>query len=227
MSEYSPLWISIKTSITATFIVFFIGIAAAWFMASYKGRARGILDGILTLPMVLPPTVVGFILLMIIGKNYPIGKLLNGFGINIIFTWFATVIAATVVAFPLMYKTCVGAFKQIDVNVINAARTLGVSEWKIFWKVAVPLAWPGIAAGTVLAFARALGEFGATIMVAGSIPGKTETIPIAIYFAVVAGETGNAIKWVILIFIISLTVMVASDKWAEKQMFIVSSARRK
>ena len=227
MSDYSPLWISIKTSITATFIVFFIGIAAAWFMARYKGRARGLLDGIMTLPMVLPPTVVGFILLLIIGKNYPIGKLLSGFGINIIFTWFATVIAATVVAFPLMYRTCVGAFRQIDINVINAARTLGVSEWKIFWKVAVPLAWPGIAAGTVLAFARALGEFGATIMVAGSIPGKTQTIPIAIYFAVVAGETENAIKWVILIFIISLTVMVASDKWAEKQMFIVSAARRK
>ncbi|MBU3099666.1 MULTISPECIES: molybdate ABC transporter permease subunit [Clostridium] len=227
MSEYSPLWISIKTSITATFIVFFIGIAAAWFMASYKGRARGILDGILTLPMVLPPTVVGFILLMIIGKNFPIGKLLSRFGINIIFTWYATVIAATVVAFPLMYRTCVGAFRQIDVNVINAARTLGVSEQRIFWKVAVPLAWPGIAAGTVLSFARALGEFGATIMIAGSIPGKTQTIPIAIYFAEVAGETGNAIKWVILIFIISLTVMVASDKWAEKQMFIVSSARRK
>lgn len=227
MSEYSPLWISLKTSITATFIVFFIGIAAAWFMASYKGRARGILDGILTLPMVLPPTVVGFILLMIIGKNFPIGKLLSRFGINIIFTWYATVIAATVVAFPLMYRTCVGAFRQIDVNVINAARTLGVSEQRIFWKVAVPLAWPGIAAGTVLSFARALGEFGATIMIAGSIPGKTQTIPIAIYFAEVAGETGNAIKWVILIFIISLTVMVASDKWAEKQMFIVSSARRK
>ncbi|MBU3199790.1 molybdate ABC transporter permease subunit [Clostridium estertheticum] len=227
MSEYSPLWISIKTSITATFIVFFIGIAAAWFMANYKGRARGILDGILTLPMVLPPTVVGFILLMIIGKNFPIGKLLSRFGINIIFTWYATVIAATVVAFPLMYRTCVGAFRQIDVNVINAARTLGVPERKIFWKVAVPLAWPGIAAGTVLSFARALGEFGATIMIAGSIPGKTQTIPIAIYFAEVAGETGNAIKWVVLIFIISLTVMVASDKWAEKQMFIVSSARRK
>ena len=227
MSEYSPLWISIKTSFTATFIVFFMGIAAAWFMANYKGSARGILDGILTLPMVLPPTVLGFILLMIIGKNFPMGKLLSKFGINIIFTWYATVIAATVVAFPLMYRTCVGAFRQIDVNVINAARTLGVSERKIFWKVAVPLAWPGIAAGTVLSFARALGEFGATIMIAGSIPGKTQTIPIAIYFAEVAGETGNAIKWVILIFIISLTVMVASDKWAEKQMFIVSSARRK
>jgi len=227
MSEYSPLWISVKTSITATFIVFFIGIYVAWFMARYKGRARGLLDGILTLPMVLPPTVVGFILLLIIGKNYPIGRLLSGFGINLIFTWIATVIAATVVAFPLMYRTCVGAFSQIDVNVINAARTLGVPEWKIFWKVAVPLAWPGIAAGTVLAFARALGEFGATIMIAGSIPGETQTIPIAIYFAVVAGETGNAIKWVILIFIISLTVMVASDKWSQKQMFLVSAARRK
>ena len=127
-----------------------------------------------------------------------------------------------------MYRTCVGAFRQIDVNVINAARTLGsISEWKIFWKVAVPLAWPGIAAGTVLSFARALGEFGATMMIAGSIPGKTQTIPIAIYFAVVAGENGNAVKWVILIFIISLTVMVASDKWSEKQVFLVSSARRK
>jgi molybdate transport system permease protein len=227
MSELSPLWISLKTAFTATFIVFFLGIYAAWFMASYKGRARGILDGILTLPMVLPPTVLGFILLIIIGKNFPIGKLLNEFGITLIFTWAATVIAATVVAFPLMYRTCVGAFRQIDVNVLNAARTLGASEWKIFWTVAVPLAWPGIAAGTVLSFARALGEFGATMMIAGSIPGKTETIPIAIYFAVIAGENGNAVKWVILIFIISLTVMVASDKWAEKQSFLVSAARRK
>jgi len=227
MSEFSPLWISIKTSITATFIVFFIGIAVAWFMANYKGKARGIIDAILTLPMVLPPTVVGFILLMIIGKNFPIGDVLNGLGITLIFTWFATVIAATVVAFPLMYKTCVGAFRQIDINVINAARTLGVSEWKIFWKVTVPLAWPGIAAGTVLAFARALGEFGATIMIAGSIPGKTETIPIAIYFAVANGETGNAIKWVILIFIISLIIMALSDKWTKNQGSLVSSARRK
>ncbi|MBU3113516.1 molybdate ABC transporter permease subunit [Clostridium lacusfryxellense] len=227
MSELSPLWISIKTSFAATIIVFFIGIAVAWFMASYKGRARGIIDGILTLPMVLPPTVVGFILLLIIGKNFPLGKWLSGFGVTLIFTWYATVIAATVVSFPLMYRTCVGAFRQIDVNVINAARTLGASEWRIFWKVAVPMAWPGIAAGTVLSFARALGEFGATIMIAGSIPGKTQTIPIAIYFAVVAGENDNAIKWVILIFIISLTVMVASDKWAEKQMFLVTSARRK
>ncbi len=227
MSEFSPLWISIKTSITATFIVFFVGIVAAWFMARYKGKARGIIDAIFTLPMVLPPTVVGFILLALIGKNFPIGTILNGFGITLIFTWFATVIAATVVAFPLMYKTCVGAFSQIDINVINAARTLGASEWKIFWKIAVPLAWPGIAAGTVLAFARALGEFGATMMIAGSIPGKTETIPIAIYFAVANGETNNAIKWVVLIFIISLTVMVAADKWNKNQGFLVSFSREK
>ena len=227
MWNFSPLWISIKTSITATFIVFFIGIAAAWFMANYKGKARGVIDAVFTLPMVLPPTVVGFILLAIIGKNFPIGDVLNGFGITLIFTWFATVIAATVVAFPLMYKTCVGAFSQIDINVINAARTLGASEWKIFWKVAVPLALPGVAAGTVLAFARALGVFGATMMIAGSIPGKTETIPIAIYFAVANGETNTAIKWVILIFIISLAVMIAADKWTKNKFLLLSSSRGK
>lgn len=227
MSEFSPLWISIKTSFTATLIVFFIGIAVAWFMFQYRGRFKEIIDGILTLPIVLPPTVMGYILLIIIGKNGPLGKLLNLIGINIIFTWSATVLAAIIISFPLMYKTTVGAFRQIDINMINAARTLGSSEWKIFWKVAIPLAWPGIAAGTMLSFARALGEFGATLMVAGSIPGKTETIPIAIYFAVAGGENDKAIMWVVLIFIISLLTMVATDKWTKKQYFLVSSARRK
>ncbi len=227
MSDLSPLWISIRTAITATIIVFFLGITAAWFMCRYKGKAKGFLDAILTLPIVLPPTVVGFILLLIIGKNGAIGKALSSIGINIIFTWWATVLAATIVAFPLMYKTSVGAFEQIDVNMLNAARTLGVSEWKLFWKVAIPLAWPGIAAGTMLAYARALGEFGATLMVAGSIPGKTETMPIAIYFAVESGENNTAIMWVLLIFIISLVVMMLTDKWTEKQYFLVSSARRK
>ncbi|HEY5563138.1 MAG TPA: molybdate ABC transporter permease subunit [Clostridiaceae bacterium] len=227
MLDLSPLWISIKTAFTATFIVFFLGIAVAWFMSRYKGKIRGLLDAIFTLPLVLPPTVVGFILLIIIGKNSPIGKGLSHIGINIIFTWSATVIAATIVAFPLMYRTCLGAFGQIDINMLNAARTLGVSEWKLFWKVAVPLAWPGIASGTTLSFARALGEFGATLMVAGSIPGKTQTIPIAIYFAVESGENNAAIMWVSFIFIISLVVMVLTEKWTEKQYFIVSSARRK
>lgn len=227
MEEFSPLWVSIKTSLAATIIVFFIGITAAWFMSRYKGKGKSILDGVLTLPLVLPPTVMGFILLILIGKNGPFGKILDQIGINIIFTWYATVLAATIVAFPMMYKTSIGAFGQIDVNMLNAARTLGSSEWKIFWKVAIPLAWPGIAAGTMLAFARALGEFGATLMIAGSIPGKTQTIPIAIYFAVEGGENQKAVMWVLLIFIISLTVMVVTDKWTEKQYFLVSSARRK
>lgn len=226
MSELSPLWISIKTAVTATFIVFIIGVITAWFMSHYKGRGRDILDGILTLPLVLPPTVVGFILLLIIGKNSPVGMLLNHIGITLIFSWSATVIAATVVAFPLMYRTSIGAFEQIDVNVLNAARTLGVSEWKIFWKLAVPLAWPGIAAGTTLAFARALGEFGATLMVAGSIPGKTQTIPIAIYFAVESGNTEKAVIWVVIIFILSLTIMFISNSWSKKQNYLIPKTRR-
>lgn len=226
MSELSPLWVSIKTSLTATFIVFFIGVTAAWTMFSYKGKARGLIDALLTLPLTLPPTVVGFVLLLIIGKNSPIGKLLSDFGITIIFTWYAAVIAAIVVSFPFMYRTAVGAFEQIDVNILNAARTLGQSEWNLFWKVAVPIAWPGIAAGTVLSFARALGEFGATLMVAGSIPDKTQTIPIAIYFAVEGGETSRAVTWVLLIFALTLAVLLITDRWTKKQYLIVRSARR-
>ena len=227
MSDLTPLWISIKTAITATIFVFFLGISAAWFMCKYRGKIRGVLDAIFTFPLVLPPTVVGYILLLIIGKNGPMGKLFSHFGISLIFTWYATVIAATIVAFPLMYRTCTGAFGQIDGNLLYAARTLGASEWKVFWKVAVPLAWPGIASGTMLAFARALGEFGATLMVAGSIPGKTQTIPIAIYFAVEGGENGTAIMWVLVIFIISLVVMMLTEKWTESQYSIVPLGRRK
>jgi molybdate transport system permease protein len=222
--DFSPLWISVKTAFTATLITFFLGIAAAWFLAWYKGRLKGIADSILTLPMVLPPTVVGFILLIIFGRNGPIGKLLNYLGVQIIFSWPATVIAATVVAFPMMYKTARGAFEQVDKNLIYAARTLGVSEWRIFWKVTVPLAWPGIAAGAVLAFARALGEFGATLMIAGNIPGKTQTIPITIFFAAEGGEMDKAILWVVLIFVISLVVMTLMNYWNEYQRKKIQSA---
>ncbi len=211
--DYSPLWISIKTAFTATVLVFLLGIAAAWLLAGYNGRLKGLIDSIFTLPMVLPPTVVGFFLLVLVGRNSPIGKLLFSLGYQIIFSWSATVIAATVVAFPLMYKTARGAFEQIDLNIIHAARTLGVPEWKIFWKLTVPLAWPGIAAGTVLSFARALGEFGATLMVAGNIPGRTQTIPIAIFFEAEGGRLDRALVWVILIFIISLLVITLMNYW--------------
>ncbi|MGI6225418.1 MAG: molybdate ABC transporter permease subunit [Peptococcales bacterium] len=215
--DFSPLWISVRTSFCATFITFFLGILAAWFVAGYKGKLKGLIDGVFTLPLVLPPTVVGFFLLLIFGRHGPIGKLLYSLGTQIIFSWSATVIAASVVAFPLMYKTTRGAFEQIDQNLIYAARTLGVSEWEVFWQVAVPLAWPGIAAGTVLAFARALGEFGATLMIAGNIPGKTQTIPLAIFFAAEGGEMDQALVWVLLIFGISLIVMTLMNYWNEYQ----------
>lgn len=215
--DLSPLWISLKTAVTATIVTFFVGLAAAWFVAGYKGRWKGFIDGVLTLPMVLPPTVVGFFLLLFLGKNGPLGQILLALGTRIIFSWSATVIAASVVALPLMYKTARGAFEQIDGNIVHAARTLGVSEWKVFWRVAVPLAWPGIIAGTILAFARALGEFGATLMVAGNIPGKTQTIPVAIFFAVEGGEMQRAMIWVLLVFLISLGMMTVMNCWVDQQ----------
>lgn len=215
--DYTPIWISLKTAAVSTCFTFFIGIAVAWRIARYRGKLRGFIDAVLCLPLVLPPTVVGFFLLMIFGKYGPAGKLLAALNTSVIFTWSATVIAAAIVAFPLMYQTSRGAFEQIDGNILNAARTLGVGELNIFWRIAVPLAWPGIAAGTVLSFARALGEFGATLMIAGNIPGKTQTIPVAIFFAAEGGEMEKALAWVILIVAISLIVILLMNYWNEYQ----------
>lgn len=215
--DLSPALISIKITLISTGIIFIIGLSAAWGMTKYRGKWQGLIDGILTLPLVLPPTVAGFGILLLIGKHGPVGKFLDIFGVNIVFSWYAAVIASTVVAFPLMYKTSKAAFEQIDPNVLNAARTLGASESKIFWRITVPMAWPGIAAATTLSFARSLGEFGATLMVAGSIPGKTMTIPIAIYFATAGGDMRVAMIWVIIIFAISLAVMVATNYWNSYQ----------
>lgn len=225
--DVSPLWISLKTTFVATGITFFIGIAAAYWMVNYNGKLRNTVDTIFTLPLVLPPTVVGFFLLILFGKNGPIGKILLKFGTTLIFSWPATVVAAAVVAFPLMYRTTKGAFEQIDNNIVNAARTLGVSEWKVFWKVVLPLAWPGIGAATVLSFARALGEFGATLMVAGNIPNKTQTIPVAIYFAAENGEMDKAYMWVILIVIISTVVIFLMNYWNDHQQKNMYGIRRK
>ncbi|MBH8565966.1 molybdate ABC transporter permease subunit, partial [Nostoc sp. CENA67] len=182
--DLSPLWISLKTSLLATFITFFIGIAAAYWMNGYRGKGKSLIEGLFVAPLILPPTVVGFILLVFFGKNGPAGKLMQSFDFSIVFTWYGAAIAATVVAFPLMYKTALGAFEQIDQNLLRVARTLGANESTIFWRISLPLAAPGIVAATTLAFARALGEFGATLMLAGNIPGQTQTIPMAIYFAV-------------------------------------------
>ncbi|HWQ76608.1 MAG TPA: molybdate ABC transporter permease subunit [Syntrophomonas sp.] len=215
--DLSPAWISIKITFVATVIIFILGLMAAWWMTNYKGRWQGLLDSIFTLPLVLPPTVAGFGILLLIGRHGPVGELLNLFGVNIIFSWYAAVIASVVVAFPLMYKTSKGAFEQIDSNILNAARTLGASERKVFWKVAVPLAWPGIAAATALSFARSMGEFGATLMVAGSIPGKTQTIPIIIYFATLGGDMRLALIWVLIILVMSLAVIMMMNYWNNAQ----------
>jgi molybdate transport system permease protein len=215
--DLSPLWISLKTALVATVFAFFAGIAAAGWMKQYKGKAKGIIDGILTLPLVLPPTVVGFLLLLLFGINSPVGQFLMQLEISVIFSWQATVITSTVVAFPLMYKTVLSSFEHIDRDLINCARTLGSSEFKIFWLIILPLALPGVAAGTILAFARALGEFGATLMLAGSIPGKTQTMPIAIFFAAEAGDMPKALIWVLIMVAISLAVIATIHVWDESQ----------
>ena len=215
--DFSPLWISLKSSAIATFFTFFLGIAAARWMLSTRIRGKTLIEGIFISPLVLPPTVVGFLLLLLFGRNGAIGQFLLQFDLTIIFTWQAAAITATVVSFPLMYKTALGAFEQIDANLLNAARTLGASEWQVFWRIMLPLAWPGILAGTILAFARALGEFGATLMLAGNIPGQTQTIPMAIYFAVEAGDMRQAAIWVLIILGLSLSVLTAVNFWTDLQ----------
>jgi molybdate transport system permease protein len=203
----SPLYISLATTCAATVATFFLGLLAARLMYGVHGGLRAWIDGILTLPLVLPPTVVGFFLLLLLGRRSFIGHALEQIGIIIVFSWPATVIAATVVAFPLMYRTTLGAFEQVNPNLLDAARTLGASEQVVFRRVLLPLAAPGVLAGTVLAFARALGEFGATLMLAGNIPGRTQTMPIAIFSAAEGGDMRVAFLWVSLIVLLSLAII--------------------
>ncbi len=215
--DWSPLWISLETSVTATLITLVIGLAAAVWRQRRTGPAMALVDGVCLLPLVLPPTVVGFFLLLLFGRNGPLGKLLLRLGATVVFSWPATVIAASVVAFPLMYLTARAALEQVDSRFLEAARTLGASEWRVFSAVALPLAWPGVLAGTILSFARALGEFGATLMLAGNIPGKTATIPIAIYFAVEADDVQRAVAWCLADVAISLALLGALYYWTHAQ----------
>ena len=206
-TDASPLIISLATTCAATIATFFLGMFAARMMYGVRGGFRAWIDGILTLPLVLPPTVVGFFLLLIFGRRSFIGRGLEHIGITIAFSWPATVIAATVIAFPLMYRTTLGAFEQVNPTLLEAARTLGASEWVVFRRVLLPLAGPGVIAGTVLGFARALGEFGATLMLAGNIPGRTQTMPIAIFSAAEGGDMQAALLWVVLIVVVSLAII--------------------
>lgn len=207
--DWSPLYISLKTGIVATVFAFFLGIYAARTAVKASPGMKAVLDGILTLPMVLPPTASGFFLLLLFSTRRPIGAYLyDTFDFKVIQSWIGCVVAATVIAFPLMYRNARAAFEQIDVNLIYAARTLGMPEWKIFWKVVMPTAGPGVAAGTVLTFARALGEYGATSMLAGNIPGKTGTIAQKIAMVIQDGDYLTAGIWAGIVVLIAFGIVV-------------------
>lgn len=208
--DFTPIWISLKTASITIVITFILGLLAAWWIYSRKNEAlKMIFDGIFTLPMVLPPTVAGFFLLMIFGVNQPVGRFfMNVFGVRIAFSFSATVIAAVMISFPLMYRNSRGAFEQVDTDLVYAARTLGMSEWNIFLKVLIPNALPGIISGGVLAFARGLGEFGATAMLAGNIIGKTRTLPVAVYSEVMSGDMESTAFYVWVIMGICFTAVI-------------------
>lgn len=215
----SPLFLSIKIAGIATCITFITGICLARILARKSFLGKNILEAFLLLPLVLPPTVVGFGLLYLFGKNGFFGRaLMELFGFQIVFTWYGAVLAATVVSFPLMYQSATAAFKQYDHRLEKAAFTMGASKWKVFWTISFPLAWPGLLAGLVLAFARALGEFGATLMIAGYIPGLTDTIPLAIYFAVESGNMGVAKFWVGIIIVLGFSAILWLNWWSARNM---------
>ncbi|NLW79379.1 MAG: molybdate ABC transporter permease subunit [Ruminococcaceae bacterium] len=227
--DFSAILISLRTASLSIVITFFLGILAARWVVSIRTTVlKTIIDGIFTLPLVLPPTVAGFFLLYIFGVRRPIGQFfLDVLGTKIVFSWGATVIAAVVVSFPLMYRSARGAFEQVDQNLIHAARTIGMSEWRIFWRIVLPLALPGVASGGILAFARGLGEFGATAMIAGNIAGKTRTLPLAVYSAVAAGDMEAAYEYVGILVGISFLVVVGMNWFTARERRYKAGGRAK
>jgi molybdate transport system permease protein len=215
----TPLWVTLaltlKVASWATAINLVLGVAVGWLLARRRFVGREFVDALLTLPLVLPPTVMGYYLLVVVGKRGWLGRWLEqSFGINLIFTWQGAVIAATVVAFPLVLKSARAAFEAVDPQLEKAARVLGLNEWAVFFRVTMPMAWPGILAGVLLVFARSLGEFGATLMVAGSIPGRTQTLSIAVYEAVQAGQDDTANFLVAVTTITCMAVLLAAGRLA-------------
>ena len=217
--DWSPLYISLKTGAVATVISFFLGLFAARKVIKAGPKIKAVADGLLTLPMVLPPTVAGFFLILLFSRRRPLGIFLyDQLDIKVVQSWLGCIIAATVIAFPLMYRNARAAFEQIDVNLVYAGRTLGMSEGKIFWKVVIPTAGPGIISGTILTFARALGEYGATSMLAGNIPGKTGTISQKIAMVIQDGDYLTAGVWVIIVLIIAFTVIFLMNLFTGRNM---------
>ncbi|ETP68172.1 molybdate ABC transporter permease subunit [Planococcus glaciei] len=215
--DLSPFALSLKVASISTFFVFIVSLLLARFMVRRNFFGKSFLEALILLPLVLPPTVIGFGLIYLFGINGPLGSLLDEwFGIRIVFTWVGAVIASFVVSVPLMYQSALAAFEKVDPRWENVARTMGISEWRIFRTITFPLAWPGIFAGLVLSFARGIGEFGATLMIAGYIPGQTETVPLAIYFAYEAGQMEKAAFWVLVISSLGLAGISWLNYWRKK-----------
>lgn len=216
--DYSPIFLSLKVAFAAVFIVVLLGIPVAGHMARRNFPGKDIVESLITLPLVLPPSVVGFLLLWLFGKNGPLGQLLDSlFGVSVVFNLAGAVIAAVVVSFPLMYQSSKAAMENVDRTLENAARTLGAGEFKVFMTITLPLSWPGIVSGIILAFARSLGEFGATLMIAGNIPGKTQTMSIAIYMANEVGDFNTALILVTIMTLFSFSVVFWLNRWSKKQ----------
>lgn len=216
--DWSPLFISVKTAAFATVIAFFIGIFTAAKVMKVNPKIKAVIDGILTMPMVLPPTVMGYVLLLLFSLRRPFGAFLyDNYNIKVVQTWSGCVIAAVIVSFPLMYRSTRGAFEQIEMNIIYAAQTLGMSNRKIFWKIIIPSAKPGILSGTILTFARALGEYGATSMLAGNISGKTSTISQVIAMVMKDGDYLKAGIWVVIIMIFAFCIISVMNILPEKK----------
>lgn len=215
---FEPVILSLKVASIATFVAFFLGIFFAWLLTKRNVPGKNIWETILILPLVLPPSIVGYLLLKVFGKRGLIGAfLLDTFGVQVVFTWIACVIAAVVVAFPLMYQNAKGAFQSVDQNYELAARTLGSGPFKVFRTVTFPQAIPGVLSGVILTFARAMGEFGATLMLAGNIPGRTQTIPTSIYYAVSTGKDDQAAWLVAVMVLFSFTLVMGLNLWLKKK----------
>ena len=210
----SPLFLSLKVAALATAVSFVLGTAAAWMLARRRGAMPAVMDALCTLPLVLPPTVMGYYLILLVGRRGLLGPALADMGINLIFSWEGAVVAATVVVFPLVYKSSRAALEQVDARLEDAARTLGASELRVLLTLSLPLAWRGMLAGLMLAFARGMGEFGATLMIAGSIPGRTQTLALAIYDAFQQGDDARATMLVLITSALCVTVLVAAEQFS-------------
>lgn len=215
--DWYPLFNSLRIALISCGVVFFTGIFAAYYVARLPRAIKGVLDVILTLPMVLPPTVVGYFLLLLLGTRRPLGQFFGQFGVRLVMNWYSAIFASIVVAFPLMYRTARGAFESFDENLADAARTLGLSEGYVFWRVRMPVCRQGILAGAVLAFARALGEYGATSMLAGYTPGRTATIATTVYQLWRTDNEAAALQWVLVDVAISAVVLLAVNLLEKKQ----------